>query len=222
MHASRLHGFALLVTIGDEARAASAAAAAMKAGAKRAEELRHPERAAGWLRRQVIIELRRSWPTVPVTPAGWHEVLRRMHVTDTLISALESMTVERRAALVAGTIEGLELADVATTLDMDLARAGRAVEGARREYMDVAARSAAPAEVTLPGPLAQRIGDITARAIGPVPVRDADAVPVPIQEADAVPVPIQEAAARSGAAEEPVAGPVQDAESDLISVQEAK
>jgi hypothetical protein len=171
MHASRLHGFALLLTIGDEARAAGAAAAAMRAGAKRAEELRHPERAAGWLRHQVINELRRTWPAVVVTPIEWHAALRRMRASDVLISALEGMTVERRAALVAGTIEGMDLADVATILDTDLVRAGRAVEGSRREYLETAARMALPAEGAAPGPLAERIREITARTIGRVPAQ---------------------------------------------------
>ncbi len=168
IHAARLHGFALLLTIGDRSRAASATAAAMEAGAGRAAELRHPERAAGWLRHQVITELRRTWPTLRLTPTERREALRRMRVAETVISSLEGMTVEQRAALVAGVIEGLDVADVATTLDTDVGSASRAVEGARRAYLASAARGAARTAEATPGPLARHIREITARAVGPV------------------------------------------------------
>ncbi|MEA2650619.1 MAG: hypothetical protein QOI85_340, partial [Chloroflexota bacterium] len=53
LHGTRLHGFALLVTLGDHARAARLAGEAIAAGTARTSELRHPERAAAWLRRRV-------------------------------------------------------------------------------------------------------------------------------------------------------------------------
>src|ERR687895_367576 len=52
LHGRRLHGFALLLTLGDRERAASLASDALAAGQLRVDELRHPERAAAWLRRQ--------------------------------------------------------------------------------------------------------------------------------------------------------------------------
>jgi hypothetical protein len=171
-HAARLHGFALLITIGDRQRAASAAATAMAAGAERAAELRHPERAAGWLRHQVIRELRRTRRTPNLAAKERHAALRGLGATKAVISSLEGLTVERRAALVAGTLEGLGLPDVATILDTDLIRASRAVEGARREYLAAAAREATPAKSAGPGPLAQRIGMISARALGSAPVEE--------------------------------------------------
>lgn len=171
-HAARLNGFALLITIGDRQRAASAAATAMAAGAERAAEMRHPERAAGWLRHQVIRELRRTRLSRNLTPKERHAALRTLGATRPVISSLEGLTVERRAALVAGTLEGLGLPDVATILDTDLIRASRAVEGARREYLAAAARATAPAQAPTSGPLAQRIGTIAARALGSVPVED--------------------------------------------------
>ena len=66
-HAARLHGFALLLTVGDEPRAAAAAIAALEAGAERAESP-DPDQAAAWLRREVIGELRRTWPTPYLPP----------------------------------------------------------------------------------------------------------------------------------------------------------
>ena len=166
-HAARLHGFALLITVGDRQRAASAAATAMAAGAERAAELRHPERAAGWLRHQVIRELRRTRLSLNLSAKERHAALLALGVTKPVISSLEGLTVERRAALVAGTLEGLGLPDLATTLDTDLIRASRAVEAARREYLAIAAGAAiAPAKTAPSGPLAERIRDIAARALG--------------------------------------------------------
>ncbi len=51
---------------------------------------------------------------------GAAAALGRMGVAEPLISSLEGMSAEQRAALVAGTIEGMAMADVATTLDTDL------------------------------------------------------------------------------------------------------
>ena len=132
-HAARLHGFALLLTVGDGPRAAAAAIAALEDG-ERAAEMQHPAQAAAWLRRQVIVELRRTWPTPYLPPEQRRAALGRMGVVEPLISSLEGMSAEQRAALVAGTIEGMAMADVATVLDTDLGGAYVAVEGARLDY----------------------------------------------------------------------------------------
>ena len=60
LHGTRLHGFALLITLGDRARAARLAGEAIAAGTARMTELRHPERAAAWLRRRVTRNAGRS------------------------------------------------------------------------------------------------------------------------------------------------------------------
>src|SRR5690606_20820527 len=54
LHGSRLHGFALLLTLGDRARAARLAGEALAAAEPRIDALRHPERAAAWLRAHVV------------------------------------------------------------------------------------------------------------------------------------------------------------------------
>ena len=82
--------------------------------------MQHPAQAAAWLRRQVIVELRRTWPTPYLPPEQRRAALGRMGVVEPLISSLEGMSAEQRAALVAGTIEGMAMADVATVLDTDL------------------------------------------------------------------------------------------------------
>ena len=170
-NAARLHGFALLLTVGDEPRAAAAAIAALEAGAERAES-QDADQAAAWLRREVIGELRRTWPTPYLAPGERHAVLSRMGVAEPLISALEEMSAEQRAALVVSSIEGMAMADVATTLDADLGDAYRAVEGARLDYLTTAARMTAPGPAATPGPLARRISEIRARAIGNVPAKE--------------------------------------------------
>ncbi|HKO32900.1 MAG TPA: hypothetical protein VJY85_04045 [Candidatus Limnocylindria bacterium] len=169
-HAARLHGFALLLTVGDEPRAAAAAIAALEAGALRAES-QDSGQAAAWLRREVIGELRRTWPTPYLPPHERHAVLGRMGATDALISSLEGMSAERRAALVVASIEGMPMADVATTLDTDLGDAYRAVEGARLDYLTTAARMTASGPAAGKGPLAQRINEIRARASTTVPAK---------------------------------------------------
>jgi len=168
--AARLHGFALLLTVGDAPRAAAAAIAALEAGAEHAES-QDSDQAAAWLRREVIGELRRTWPTPYLPPHERHAVLSRMGATDALISSLEGMSAERRAALVVGSIERMPMADVASTLDTDLGDAYRAVEGARLEYLTTATRMTALGPAASPGPLAQRIGDIQARATARVPAK---------------------------------------------------
>ena len=50
----RLHGFAILVTLGDRRAAERAAGFALAAGAEQAAALRHPERAAAWLRARTL------------------------------------------------------------------------------------------------------------------------------------------------------------------------
>jgi DNA-directed RNA polymerase specialized sigma24 family protein len=169
-HAARLHGFALLLTVGDQPRAASAAIAALEAGAERAES-QDSDQAAAWLRREVIGELRRTWPTPQLPPEERHAVLHRMGVADPLISSLEGMSAERRAALVVSTIEGMAMADVANTLDTDLGDAYRVVEAARLDYLTTAMQVTAPGPAEIPGPLARRISEIQARAIAKVPVK---------------------------------------------------
>jgi hypothetical protein len=54
LHGSRLYGFALIVAMGERQWAAQAATQALAEGELRLPELRHPERAAAWLRRRVV------------------------------------------------------------------------------------------------------------------------------------------------------------------------
>lgn len=169
LHAARLHGFALLVTLGDRARAAQAAANTVAVGAGRASELRHPERAAAWLRRALLKELRRTPASRHLTPAERHAALRDVGAAEPAIAALERLKPTRRAALVAGIVERFALTDVATILDTDLLGAQRAVQGARREYLTAVAPGMRdlPGGAAAGGALADRVDQVAARAVGP-------------------------------------------------------
>ena len=169
LHAARLNGFALLVTLGDRARAAQAAAKAVTSGAQRAAELRHPERAAAWLRRSVMKELRRTRASRRLTPTERHAALFELGAAEPAIAAMEDLTQERRAALVAGIIERFALTDIATILDTDLVGAQRALLGARREYQAAAAHwmRELPNAAVPGGALAGLVDQVAARAVGP-------------------------------------------------------
>ena len=171
LHGARLHGFALLATVGDRTRAAVAASTAVSAGAQRAEELRHPERAAAWLRRRVLKELRRIPSSRHLTPTERHLALVEIGAVQPSITALEDLTLERRVALIAGVIERFSVADVATILDTDLAGAQRILEGARSEYLTIVGRwkGELPHTAISGGALAERIDLLAARAVGPRP-----------------------------------------------------
>lgn len=169
LHAARLHGFALLVTLGDRTRAAQAASTAVAAGAQRAVELRHPERAAAWLRRRALMELRRTRASRHLTPGERHTALVDIGASEPAIAALEELTLERRSALVAGIVERFALTDVATILGTDLLGAQRALQGAQREYVAVARHwmRELPNAAVPGGALADRVDQVAARTVGP-------------------------------------------------------
>jgi DNA-directed RNA polymerase specialized sigma24 family protein len=169
LHAARLHGFALLVTFGDRARAAQAAANTMATGSQRAAELRHPERAAAWLRREVLKELRHTPASRHLTPAERHAALLDLGAAEPAIAALGDLTSDRRAALVAGIVERFALTDVATILDTNLVGAQRALHSARRAYQSAAAHwmHELPNAAMAGGALADRIDHLAALAVGP-------------------------------------------------------
>jgi hypothetical protein len=169
LHGARLYGFALLVALGDRTRAARAASAAVAAGAERAVELRHPERAAAWLRRRVLRSLRRTRASRHTARAERHATLVEIGTADAAIAALEGLTEVRRAALVAGLVERFALTDVATILGTDLLGAQRALSGARREYLTATSQwlQELPSAAISGGSLADRVDQVASRAVGP-------------------------------------------------------
>ena len=103
LHGARLHGFCLLVSLGDRHAASSAAAGAMAEATHRLAELRHPERAAAWLRRRAAraASVRgRSREPEPMR----RETLRALGVTDAAFDGLAGLDHASRVAFVAAAI----------------------------------------------------------------------------------------------------------------------
>jgi hypothetical protein len=137
LHGARLHGFALLVSLGDRRPAASAASEALADASQRLAELRHPERAAAWLRARVSRSLsRRGRPAEEERDR--RETLRELGVTDATFVGLAVLSPRERAAFVAATIERLEPIDVEEVAGRDPAGTARLVDRARRRYLGAA------------------------------------------------------------------------------------
>ena len=167
LHGPRLHGFALLVALGDARRAERAAAQALGAGAKQVEILRHPERAAAWLRARTLRDLQgRSWggggPTLDVR----RNVLATLGTDDVAFAAMSVLSPRDRAALVATAVEGFDPIDVETILGTNPGATRKAVVRARTHYLD-GVLSLPPGEARLVrGALSQRVREVVARALG--------------------------------------------------------
>lgn len=161
VHAARLHGFALLIALGDRAAAMAAAGRALAEGTRRMSELRHPERAAAWLRWRVVRRLAARHPS------GSLSSLRGLGVDEALFHGLQALSLRERAALVASSIEGFAPLDVATILGVSPVAARRVAATARRRF--AAAYAASPSGEVSYGPLADRVLLVAARGFVPRP-----------------------------------------------------
>lgn len=169
LHGARLHGFALLVSLGDRPRAARAAAEALEEGARRSAELRHPERAAAWLRARVLRQLRRG-----ASPHGGprdrerRAILSELGTADPVYEGLAALAIMPRAALVASTVERFDPIDVETILGLGSGSSLRMVARARERYVTaVSARVARQELGDVPGgELGDRIREVAGRAMG--------------------------------------------------------
>jgi len=171
VHATRLYGFALLLSLGDRRRAAHLAADALSAGEPRVSELRHPERAAAWLRRRVVDDARSSGRSPRADPGSRHTADARRDALDALrvdaatFAGLAALDVRRRGALIATAIERLDRNDVSTIVGLSDGRLRRCIRAARAEFL-AAARAASSDDPGGDGPIAARIRAIVARTIG--------------------------------------------------------
>ena len=168
LHGPRLHGYALLVTLGDRQPAAAAASEALAEAGSRLAQLRHPERAAAWLRARVARSLsRRGRPAEGERDR--RETLRTLGVTDAAFAGLAALSPKERAAFVAATIERLEPIDVEEVSGRDPAGAARLVDGARRRYLAAAlaavdeSQEREPAWPATSGVIAARIDEAASR-----------------------------------------------------------
>lgn len=162
----------MLATLGDRQSAELVAGFALAAGADQAAALRHPERAAAWLRARVLRTLhqRRSIRRTTATDVR-RATLATLGVDEAAFRGLAALRLDARAALVASAIEGFGPIDVETILDASPAAARHAVAEARERYVRYASASS-PAERDEPddspnGDLASRVHDVAARAFSP-------------------------------------------------------
>ena len=164
LHGARLHGFALLLMLGDQPVAARLAADALAAGTVRLTELNHPERAAAWLRQRVVHEARRAGRTEMARSNRRRAVLEELGVDEVAYAGLSALGQRERAALVVTAVERMDRRDVATIIGVDGTRLERLVQRARQR-----ARRAGSAVIADPsdanGPLVRRIRAIAMRAL---------------------------------------------------------
>jgi len=158
VHGRHLHGFALLLVLGDRPRAAQLTVDALDAAVPHLDELRHPERAAAWLRARVV----RSARSVSRVPTRL-QPLAELGVEPAVAGALGTLRLVERAAVIAAVVERLDLRDVATIVGEDGAALDRLLARARRRY--AAAHAARAGDEVLPGPLVERIGAEAARSM---------------------------------------------------------
>lgn len=164
LHGPRLHGFALLLTLGNQPVAARLAARALGAGASRASELSHPERAAAWLRQHVVRGAGGRLGVADPRPDRRRPALEELGVDVVALTGLSALGVRERAALVATVVERLDRRDVALIVGMDGRRLERLVRGARRRALR-AGGAAFGERGDADGPLATRIRAIAARTM---------------------------------------------------------
>lgn len=164
LHGRRLHGFSLLLTLGDRALAGRLTAEALAAGAARSEELRHPERAAAWLRARVVAAMPRRHHAP--SPEEERAALDPLGADPAVVDGLADLGVRQRAAIITADIERLDPRDVETVVGRRGAGLERLLVGARGRY--VVAYAAVPlASRRDPeaGPLVRRIRAVAARTL---------------------------------------------------------
>jgi DNA-directed RNA polymerase specialized sigma24 family protein len=157
-----------MLTLGDRGQAArltnEAVDAAIERLATRAE-LRHPERAAAWLRARVVARYRPGRRRSPADEAQRAAALRDLGIDERVGRALSALTRKERAALIADAVERFDPLDTGTIVLI----AGRRVASTRRRARQryAAAFTALASNTRSPGdgPLAHRLREIAARAL---------------------------------------------------------
>ena len=159
LHGARLHAFALLLTLGDRSMAATLASESLAAGIARLDDLRHPERAAAWLRGRVVEEARgprsqdRSIAEAAISAVG---------ADAAVLHALAALSRTERAALIASAIERLDRRDVGLIVNRSGAALDRLVRRARDRY---AGAYAAPEPPAHGGPIVSHVHEVARRAL---------------------------------------------------------
>jgi hypothetical protein len=157
--ATRLEGFALIVTLGDRERAASVTADAWTAAVQdTADEVNPAE-----LRRRILRALRsrRSHAASP-TDAARRDALEQLRVSDAAFAGLAALNHRQRAAIVAAWVEHSSREDLATILELDGERLERFVAQAGRRYLKVAGAADALSAAE-PGPARSKVRAVRER-----------------------------------------------------------
>jgi DNA-directed RNA polymerase specialized sigma24 family protein len=165
LHAARLYGFALIVALGDRAWAAVLATDAIDAGMARVAELRHPERAAAWLRERVLAAHRPDHHTSSAVVAQHAAALEEIGIDERVGRALAALSPKERAALVADEVERFDPLDTATIVRHRGRRLVRLLVRARRRYAAAFGDGPTASAGFGDGPLARRVRAIAARAL---------------------------------------------------------
>lgn len=162
LHAPSLHGFALLLTLGDRRRAAALAADALSAAEAHAVQLRHPERAAAWLRSLVVEAAGRRDSRIDVEARL--DALGALAVDPSVLAGLAALGTLERAAIIASGIERFDERDVGIIVGRGGTRLGALLRRARQRFVD--GWAAAPDRPSgLGGPLTDRVRAAAARAM---------------------------------------------------------
>jgi DNA-directed RNA polymerase specialized sigma24 family protein len=140
LHGARLHGFALLLTLGDQAVAARLAADALAAAAISTADLSHPERAAAWLRRHVVRNARGQMRDSAAAAGRRRAALEGLGADAAAFASFAPLDLRERAVLAAYTVERLDRRDVATIVGMEGARLDRLIRHALSRAMESAGR----------------------------------------------------------------------------------
>ncbi len=161
LHGPRLHGFALLLTLGDRPRASRLAADALRAAEGDLASHRHPERAAAWLRAHVLRAAGRR--SGRVSSIDRRAGLEELGVNDTARAGLTALNTRERGAVIAASIERLDPLDVAAIVGREGARLESLLRRARTRYLDGAA-TASPDANLASGPITERVRESATRA----------------------------------------------------------
>lgn len=164
LHAARLHGFALVLALGERATAADLAAETFRHIAPDAPRLRHPERAAATLRAELFRRARRMGLPRSAEEAG-RTALAQLGIDGPTATALAALNLADRAAVLAAEVERFGEEDVATILGTSTVRARRLARVARGRFLDhhPGLRGALPWTT---GSIGGRVAATAARAMG--------------------------------------------------------
>lgn len=166
LHGARIHGFALLVTLGEAARAANIASEVLAAGADNAGSLRHPERAAAWLRARVVLAARRRFTTARRQAwAARREALVGLGSDRCTFAGLAALNVVERAAIVTLDIEHFDARDAEVVLGLSTGALERVAARARRRYAAAWISALGPDASPEDGDLALHVRDAAHRAL---------------------------------------------------------